>query len=481
MSDIKKRYKISTQIMEEEFVSEDEKAQALQTALYDCTKLQPFLGTTLQCLNIAYSHMLPTAGISFNNDDKRWDMYINPRFFCKKLSFASRVGVLLHEIDHIVHKHPLRVPFLKLAPRKRMLMNIAADMAINQFIKNLPKGCSQCPPLGSKEPCKNEDCPGRAIFVQDFAHTNEDGTKTPFKTDQTMEYYYEELIKMFDDPDDQGNESGEGEGGEGDGEGGGKGQGQCERGNAGGGADHSDLPQTMDVHDWDGSGEEGDMLEATEDLVKRAMVKSSSSYDQLPDYVQELLADIAARKAELNYRALILSAIKKSASGHARESSWTRKSKRWGVKAPGTKVSNLPKLHMYIDTSGSISIEEANEFLDIVDNFLRTGARKCRLNLFHTANYYSKEYRLKQRLERDQVQSGGTDLEHSMRDIAKRRPDLAVILTDGYYSNVEVEKLIGLNDKFPQCLFIISREGDKDHPLRRLGETILIPSNRNTG
>ena len=66
-----------------------------------------------------------------------------------------------------------------------------------------------------------------------------------------------------------------------------------------------------------------------------------------------------------------------------------------------------------------------------------------------------------------------------MRDIAKRRGDLNIVLTDGYYDNVEVEKLIGPNDKFPQRLFIISREGESNHPLKRLGQTIKIPDNRN--
>ncbi|MCJ7641832.1 MAG: hypothetical protein MUO29_08070 [Desulfobacterales bacterium] len=62
-----------------------------------------------------------------------------------------------------------------------------------------------------------------------------------------------------------------------------------------------------------------------------------------------------------------------------------------------------------------------------------------------------------------------------MRKIADTRPDLAIILTDGYYSDVDVEKWLPNGVKFPQCLFIISRGGTKDHPLTRLGKTIKIP------
>jgi predicted metal-dependent peptidase len=226
---------------------------------------------------------------------------------------------------------------------------------------------------------------------------------------------------------------------------------------------------------WDASGEEKDMIEATEDLVKRAMIKARLSYDELDGKFKELLKDIESRKAQLNYKALILAAIKKSASGHERKHTWTRKSRRYGNKAPGTKEGDLPKLSFFIDTSGSISIEEGNEFLNVVDEFLKIGSRKCWLNLFNTTTYYKNEYRLGNRVKREEWMSGGTDLEDSMKNILDNKPDLAVIVTDGCYGNVEVEKWMKANDSFPQCLFIISKDGTKDHPLKRLGCTIQIP------
>lgn len=453
---------ITKELMEKEFVSNEEKGKCLATAIFNCTKQYPFLGSVLQCLNITYGHQIPTAGIMFNNDLKRWDMIINPKFYCHKLDDMGRQAVLIHELYHITHKHPLRVPFLKISPRKRMIMNIAADMAINQFIKGLPTGCQQCPPKGSGKPCTNEMCPGYCIDVADYHDEVVDPktkakTKKPWDLNQTMEYYYEKLITRFDDPDKDDNQD------------------QGQGGNAGGGAQSGELPDTIDEHMWDGSAEEKDMLDATEELVKRAMVKQRLSYDDLPGHIKELLEEIKTRREELNYRALINSAIKKHASGHNRKSTWTRRSKRFGNKAPGTKIGDLPKLHFFIDTSGSISIEEANEFLEIVDNFLKTGSRKCRLNLFHTDNYYGEEYKLGFRLDRGMIQSGGTDLAASMKDIAQRKPDLAVFLTDGCYGDVAAEQFLPPNAIFPQCLFIISKQGTTEHPLKRFGETIKIP------
>lgn len=449
-------------ILSQESVDPQLQKQSLYTAIFEIGKSHPFMGSILQCMNISYTHVLPTAGVMFNAEAKRWDLLINPYFYCKKLNKEHRRGVLLHELYHITHRHPLRIPFLKLSPHKRQLMNIGMDMAINQFIKGIPDGCSECPPPMSGQACKNPDCCGRGIFVRDFFDIDEStGNKIPWKEQMTAEYYYEKLCERFDDPDPQGDGDGQGEG------------------NAGGGAQSSDVPETTDVHHWDGSAEEADMLEATEDLVKRAQIKSRYGYDKLPGHIKELLDHIETRKAELNYKAIILNAMKAKLPANFREKSWTRKSRRFGSKAPGSKNGKQPKLDNYIDTSGSISIEEANEFLDIVDEFLRVGARECMLNMFHTSNYYREKYKRGQRIKREDIQSGGTCLEDSFKVIAKSKPDLAIILTDGYYSNIDVQsdEYVGHNGRFPNTVFIISKDGTENHPFKdeAWAMTVKIP------
>lgn len=455
------RGKLERELLDKEFVPVEIKSQCLSTVIYECcTKTHQFMGAVLQSLTINYSHQLPTAGILFNTDAKHWEMLINPYFFCKKLNGDQRKAVLLHELSHILHKHPLRVPFLKISPRKRVLMNIAADMAINQFIKNIPDGCPQCTPYDPDVPmkCPNEMCPGRGIFIRDFFDVDEKTkARIPWKANQTMEHYYEKLLTRFEDPED----------GDGDGDG---------SGNAGGGAATGDLPQTIDEHLWDnGAVEEKDMLDATEELAKRAMVKARLDYDSLPGSVKELLEDIKARRAELNYKQLIMSAMKRHASGHDRNYTWTRPSKRYGNKARGTKVGELPKLHNFIDTSGSISIEEANGFLDVVDQFLRVGSRKCDLGFFHTALYKDDKYKMGTKVSREDIQSGGTDLTPVMAKILEQKPDLSVVLTDGCYGDVNVEQWMRPGEKFPQVLWVISKDGTTEHPLKRFGETVKIP------
>ena len=468
-------------LMKQEEVSAELMKQCLNTGIYDVSKTHIFLSGVLQCITIYYSHMLPTAGVLFNADAKKWDMAINPFFFCKKLSQPQRKAVLIHEILHLLHKHPFRIPFLKISNNKRALLNIGADMSINFYIKDLPNGCPQCPPKEEQmngAQCPNEMCPGACIDVKDYYDEDETTKKkTPWPTGKTMEFYYEKLLEKFKDisPDD----SGEGECGTCKGSGkvedGQGGERQCPDCKGSGKGKGKSLPREFDSHKWDGNAEETEMLDATEELMKRAMVKQSLSYDQLPGSIQELLDDIKARKAELNYKAIILSAIKRHASGHDRKNTWARKSRRFGELAPGSTVSDLPKLSVFADSSGSISVEELTEFLDIIDEFLKCGSRKCEMNMFHTSNYLSQPYKRGDRFDRKKVQSGGTDLTDSLKHIVTTRPDLAIIITDGYFGDVDFEKMLRPNQHMPQIVWIISRQGQKDHPLKRCGYTVKVP------
>lgn len=579
--------------------TEEEKKQCLATALYEVTKGYTFYGGLLQCMNIMYSYQVPTAGVTFNSDLKRYELLINSRFFCKSLNEKQRVAVLVHEVCHITNKHLIRVPFFKVSDHKRRLLNIGGDMAINQQIRNLPMGCPECPPLEEQmqgAQCKNELCCGRCIDVNDYYDTDEATNKrTPWPKNKTMEWYFEKLMERFEEPENApdpktfevvhvfkdnldvapaGKQLGKtltavnpgvlssgtdvtlakdqtvlvvGQTDEMDNgiytiedlgsdttpyilkrhakhdgspnneanvkdagidinqkiQKGEKPKGWMLTGKAkndfnplvevdkvpmvweevdvdakGGGGSGKGTPREFDRHDWDSSAEENEVLDATEDLVKRAMIKQNMSYDDLPGSVKSLLDDIKQRRVELNYRALILSAIKRSASGHDRKHTWTRTNRRFGNKAPGTKVGDMPKLSIELDTSGSISVEECNEFLSIVDEFLKVGERKCFINLFSDARYFHDKYRIGKRdMVRQNVKMGGTCLESTLRNILQERNDLNIIVTDGYFGNVEYEKWLKENQSMPQILWVISKGGTEDHPLKRLGETIKIPNN----
>ena len=471
------------ELMKVEEVPAELMTQCLQTGIYELSKTHTFLSNVLQCLNIYYTHMIERAGVAYNADNKRWDLMINPHFFCRKINGAQRKAILLHELAHLTNKHPFRVPFIKMGEHKRQLMNVGADLAINQYIRDLPKGCQQCPPREAQmagAECQNPLCPGGCCFIEDYHDVDEKtGKQTPWKTQQTMEFYYEKLLERFKDINDKCENCGKsmGQGAPTDGSGKGDGEGQPQDGKCPHcGHQHSGgkLPKEYDSHNWSDNVEESEMLDATDELMQRAMVKSGLSYDQLPGSIQDLLADIKARKAELNYKAIIMSALKRHAAGHDRKHTWSRKSKRYGELAPGTCISELPRLRLFLDSSGSISIEELNEFLGIVDDFLKVGARKCEVCFFHTSLYLKQPYKRGDRFDRKKVQSGGTDLRDCFKYMVETPSDLNLFITDGCYGDVEYEKMLRPNQKLSQTLFIISREGAADHPLKRL-PTIKIP------
>ncbi len=92
---------------------------------------------------------IPTAGVCVRD---HIELHINPIFF-EKLTLDERVAVLKHECEHILRGHIERSK--EIAPEvyaksdvidgainqmKHQVLNIAADMAINHGLKNLPEG-----------------------------------------------------------------------------------------------------------------------------------------------------------------------------------------------------------------------------------------------------------------------------------------------------------------------------------------------------
>jgi predicted metal-dependent peptidase len=453
-------------------VDEATKQRALLTALYACRSQYPFYGAALQSLNISWSHQIPTAGVVFNKETRNWSLLINEDFFCRKItSDNTRLALLLHEIMHITHQHTIRVPFMNLSPKRRQLMNIAADASINSLIRDLPDGCEKCRnanieqiDLIHKED-NFADCPGKAILPEMFHEVDANGNKIPLRHGMTMEQIYLKLLALYEDPDKSENSE------------------KDELGDEEDGSNYDDnnqdkIPRALDSHDWsDGDIPEKDIIDASVELIKRAMIKANTSYSNLPGAVRDLLDYAEKRKAELNYRAILQRAMRKNMPGNTRKYTWRRESRRHGDDAPGTTIGDLPRLDIAIDTSGSISVEEINTFLGVIDGLLTVGHRKCDINLFHTEEYLRRVYRRGDRLKQYEVQSGGTDLTATLRRVAKMRPNLTIILTDGYFSYVNVKDFLKFNQRFPATVFVISPNGTKDHPFAKesWATTVQIP------
>jgi predicted metal-dependent peptidase len=74
---------------------------------------------------------------------------------------------------------------------------------------------------------------------------------------------------------------------------------------------------------------------------------------------------------------------------------------------------------------------------------------------------------LRSQVEKDKIESGGTAIGCVMADIKKSNPNLAIILTDGYYDSSAIMPT-------SEILWIISKRGNSNHPLSHIGKTILL-------
>ena len=91
-----------------------------------------FYSFVISKMKVDVSNKVPTAAAGFYNNV--YNLIINPDFF-KTLNLDERLAVLVHECQHVILQHVFRK-----GERNHKLFNLAADIAINQKIKNLPEG-----------------------------------------------------------------------------------------------------------------------------------------------------------------------------------------------------------------------------------------------------------------------------------------------------------------------------------------------------
>jgi predicted metal-dependent peptidase len=416
----------------------------VERAIYRLQQEQPFIGGVLQCMNIKVSDQVPTAGVYFDYKVKKFQTLVNPGFF-EELSLNQQVALLKHEIYHILYKHV----YVNLERFDKMRLNIAMDLVINQKIKNLPKG---------------------AMLIENF----KDDKDVLFPEDRHFECYYDLLTddaktKVPKTPapgDEENNQEGQESSG-----------GQSN-------ASEDDMKeitvkelldscrsndQVFDVHGWDGDDQATvqDKMEAVKDLIKRAMTKTNTKYSDLDAAVRDTLDEVETQLKKINAKQILMNALRKSMPSDDRKGTWKRPSKRYGRYARGTTVGDNPNLFLLMDTSGSISIEEANKFLGTVNEFMVAGCRKAKLGLFHTDLYSIKNIKKGFKLSEGDIEMGGTDLTSSLSYVIKHKPDLLVILTDGYFGEPKVDL-----HKLPETVIVVTEGGTEKHGLGKVGRTI---------
>jgi len=410
------------QINTENKISKEEKKRNLESALYAFSTKHPFYAAFLSEIPIEHTEELPTAALMYDKRRNEFKTLLNPAFFAS-LSPEVRVGVLYHEVLHFTHGHLIRMDLTTIDPEaltaedkvkfmeERQLKNIAADMAINSFIPSLPEW---------------------AVRPENF----KDNAGKPFAKFLTYEEYLELLKKYSDNKYNK---------------------------------DKKITYKVLDEHVWESLSDEekSRMLNKSKELIERTVEKTSNQFSNAKEFLNGLIEKIEVESVKLNYKNLLKLAIRNTITKQNRDSTWTRPNRRYGKFAPGTKEGQVPKLNVYVDTSGSISHKELNKFIGVIRNFLKAGANVATLFFWNTSIYHSEKIKTKTDIRENTIQSGGTDITEVVEHINKHKPDLSIILTDGYFSE---------SVKFQQnnIIWVISEDNGTSHPYKDVGKTITL-------
>ena len=314
--------------------------------------------------------------------------YYNSRFI--KMLRPKEIEFLFgHEVLHCVYDH-----FGRRGDRDPQLWNIANDFCVNADLKKHKVG-----ELITSVPC---------LYDPHFdGMSSEEVYDELFKNVKKINI--NQLVdKMIDEHMDGEGEDGDSEGDEGDQKGKGR-------------------PQL--------SPEE---REKVRDEIKEAMMAAAQTCDagNIPLGVKRLIQDLTEPK--MNWRELLRMQIESTIKS---DYTWMKASRKgWHVDAimPGMKTAETIDIAIAIDTSGSISSEQARDFLSEIRGIMETFDNyRIHVFTFDTEVYNPQQYNSDtlEDIEDYDIQGGGGTAFEAIFDYLKGadlEPKRLVVFTDGY-------------------------------------------------
>jgi predicted metal-dependent peptidase len=361
---------------------------------------EPFYGYLLIGLNKELSSRVDTACVA--KDGINVKLVVNDEYYGKQ-DDKTKVAILKHELLHIAFQH------LSIFDQfdDKQLLNIAADLEINQYIEVDWKG---------------ETWDGLEIENGEFK-----GVKLPPKAG-TRVYY--DLLKQELDKADQ-NQDGEGESGDG------KGQGQ---GNGGSGSEFADWFNGMkgqDIHDlWK---EFEELSEAEKKLIQKqidhqlkdaaeSMKNRGTIPGEMEGYIKKLFEK---QESVIDWKQYLRRFGSRSTKIQTKK---TRKkpNTRFGS-GPALKIHPKKSTLVAIDTSGSVSDYDLAEFFSEINNIHQSGIE---VTIMECDSYVHRTYQYKGgKGDVERVMGrGGTSFDPVMEEIFKSggKYQNLIYLTDGY-------------------------------------------------
>lgn len=341
--------------------------------LYDILKIsrdiimkEPFYGIFLSTLNRFETDKVSIAGVRKNGINV--ELAVNPAAW-EPLPYHLKYGILKHELLHICFFHPT----MRDRYSDKKLFNIAADIEINQYIEDKWK----------------QD--GGFLEPELFDLPRLKGT----------DWYYKELKKMGDSNPTL----------------------------------NSVLASMQgDIHEsWkeveESSAHEKKLIEKQVQHQLQQADKVAKSRSNLPGALQEILDDI--NKVEppvLDWKAF----LRRFSGGSTKY--FTHKTRRKEsirfTGNPGLKIKQKNHLFVAVDTSGSVSNSEFQEFLDQIHHIYKSGTEvtigHADADMAHVEVYKGKKIK-------DRFGNGGTDFDPAIKYFNQHKSKFTsmVYFTDG--------------------------------------------------
>lgn len=361
-----------------------EAAVKIARARLAARRLTPYFAMGIFQMVLRESKEVPTMGVSQN-----WYCYFNPDFVAK-CSVDELAGVVIHEYYHLMRRHFKRCKAIGGIPE---VWNIAGDFAINDDLKNC-----------------NIPLPKDALFP----------AQMKFPEGKLEEWYYEELMKNA-----KPQSGGEGEDGDGEGKKQQRPGGSC--------ADGQCKPWEKD---------EKQMSEVEKELIIRETARqvqrkaSDKSCGTIPAGLVRW-ADDALQPPKVDWRQELSACVRNSAAQVAGQVDYSRsrpsrRQSAYGNISMPAMVKYIPSVACIVDTSGSMGDTELNKCLSEVDGICK--AIGCEVTVFgcDTEATEGRKVRAANQARNQMRGGGGTDMGNGLRAAEKLRPNIAVVVTDGY-------------------------------------------------
>lgn len=319
------------------------------------------------------------AGIRYR--DRCFTIAFSEEYF--KLKEEWKVGILAHELLHLIYKHPL---VLK-DKIKDVLWQISTDLFINQIVlKIFPNS------IPDKDP--------RGVFIEDFI---KEGILSESDRNKDSHYYHNKLKNLNDNKKNK----------------------------------LQSILDNIDCnHDWS-------FIEDMDDLEIQAQLENIDNQLKKIGNVSGLFKDYnpIKKRSKIDYKTIIQQFLNNSFKT-IQNYSYGYKNKRYND-FPGSFEEEFPCLLFTIDTSGSMSDKDIDEVFDQIDKVYEIG---CDVDIIEADTTIKKFYNYKGVRPTVINGRGGTDFNDAIRYYNKHHNKYGamIYLSDGEGSTPKVRSINNL-------------------------------------